>query len=118
MTLSQIRSQVEALKRKYAAELEVYRLRELAHEFCGEMTEAVTGSRPGPILPALNWTRILFKRMSDRGFRLKNFVTLYDYLKRCLHRRVLPQVNGVLRSLLPKAAERSLIPRSIKPVPF
>ena len=118
MTLSQIRSQVDALCRKYAIELEVYRLRELAHEFCDEMTEAVTDSKPGPVLPVFDWAQILFKRMSGRGFRLKNFVTLYDYLERCLDRRILPHVNDVLRTLLPKAAERGLIPRSIEPVPF
>ena len=37
MTFSQLRSQVDALCRKYAAELEVFRLRPLVHEFCEDV---------------------------------------------------------------------------------
>ena len=37
MTFSQLRTQVDALCRKYATELEVYRLRFLALDFCDEM---------------------------------------------------------------------------------
>ncbi len=118
MTFSQLRTQVEALCRKYATELEVYRLRPLALDFCDDMTNAVTGSKPGPHLSLLEWTQVFFKRMTARGFRPRHLMALHDYLARCLESRVLPQANDVLRSLLPKAAQRGLIPRSLQPVPF
>ena len=118
MTFSQLRTQVDALCRKYAAELEAYRLRPLAQELCDEMAGSVTGNKPGPKLPILDWAMLLQRRMAARGFRPRNFPALHDYLARCLDRRVLPQANDILRSLLPNAAQRGLIPRSLEPVPF
>ena len=120
MTLSQIRSQVEALKRKYALELEVYYLSGMALELCDEMTGAVTGeARSDSPKSVHEWVQAFFKRMRDRGFRqLNTFASLCGYLEKCLDRRVLPQVSGVLRSLLPWAARRGLIPRSVREVPF
>ena len=118
MTFSQLRTQVDALCRRFAAELEVYRLRPLALAFCDEMTNAVTGAEPSPQLSLLELTQVLLSRMTGRGFRPRNLLALYDYLERCLNRRVLPQANDVLRSLLPKAARRGLIPRSPPARPF
>ncbi len=118
MTFAHLRTQVDSLCRKYAAQLEVYRLRPLALDFCDDMTNAVTGSKPGPHLSLLEWTQVLFKRMTARGFRPRHLLSLHDYLERCLEDRVLFQANDVLRSLLPKAAQRGLIPRSLQPVPF
>ena len=123
MTFSQLRTQVDALCRKYATELEVYRLRLLAHDFCDEMAVTMPKTKVPDKIPArslllLEWARILLKRMIDRGFRVKNFLGFHNYLERCLDRRVFPQASEVLRNLLPKAAERGLIPRSDQPVPF
>ena len=118
MTFTQIRTQVDALCRKYATELEVYRARSLALEFCDEMAAAVTGSKPGPERSLMEWAQLLLQRMADIGSRHRNLLPLHNYLERCLDRRTLPQVNDVLRSLMPKAAARGLIPRSIQPVPF
>ena len=123
MTLSQLRTQVDALCRKYATQLEVYRLRPLAQEFCDEMTDAVIGPEPGPKLSLLDWIQILIKR----GGRIRHppsairplaFAACTNYLQDYLDRRVFPQANDVLRSLLPKAAQRGLIPRSLQPIPF
>ena len=118
MTFSQLRTQVDSLCRKYAAQLEVYRLRPLALDFCDDMTKAVTGDKPGPHLSLLEWTQVLFKRMTARGFRPRHLLDVHSYLERCLDDRVLPQANDVLRSLLPKAAARGLVPRSHQTVPF
>ena len=118
MTYTQLRTQVDALCRKYAAELEVYRCRPLAREFCDEMTDAVTGGKPGPGRSLLEWAQLLLKRMACRGLRLKSFLGLYLYLEKCLDRRILPQVNDLLRCLFPRAAGRGLIPRSTQTVPF
>ena len=118
MTLSQLRTQVDTLCRKYAVELEVYRLRPLAQELCDEMAEAVTGPKPGPVLTLLEWIQTFLRRLIARGFRPLPFLALNGYLERCLDRRVLPQANDVLRALLPRAAQRGLIPRPIEPIPF
>ena len=118
MTFSQLRNQVDTLCRKYASELEVYRARPLALELCDEMASAVTGTKSGPKLPLTEWARILYVRMSERGISLKTYLGLHDYLECCLDRRVLPQVNDVLRSLFPKARERGLIPPSRIEIPF
>ena len=118
MTLSQIRREVETLKRKYATELEVHRLRPLALEFCDELTEAVVCPKSGPAMSVFEWAQNFFKRLKGLGFRIRGFVPLIDYLERCLDRRVLPQVNDVMRSLLPMAVEKGLIPRSFQEIPF
>ena len=123
MTFSQLRTQVDALCRKYATELEVYRLRLLALDFCDEMADTmpktkVPDKNPARSVLLLEWARILLKRMIDRGFRVKNFLDFHNYLERCLDRRVFPQTSEVLRNLLPKAAESGLIPRSDQPVSF
>ena len=118
MTLNQLKNQVNKLMRKYAAEVAVYRARPLALEFCDEMTAAVTGDKPGPKLSLMQWALVLHNRLTERGLHMRASTGLYDYLKRCLDRRVFPQLNDTLRSLFPKAAQRGLIPRSIKPVSF
>ena len=118
MSFSHLRSQVDALCRKYAVELEAYRLRSVALEFCDDMADAVTGERNGPKLPLDDWALLFMRRMSDRGFRPRGLPALLNYLSRCLDQRVLPQCNNVLRAILPTAARRGLIPRSIDPVPF
>ncbi len=120
MTLSQIRSQIEALLRKYATEVEVYRLDKVTAEFCDEVADALINPKSGPVKDPFDWASVLFKRMAKRGHHARNLTALQNYLSRCLQeRRVLPQAREVLRALLPKAAERGLIPRTIEdPVPI
>ena len=119
MTLSQIRRQVDSLMRKYADELEVYRLRPVAQQFCDDMTNAVTGKKRGRPRSIQEWCNIFFQRTQERGLRIMGRVYLDSYLNQCLERRVLPQVNEVLRALLPKAVRRGLIPRAVQePIPF
>ena len=119
MTFSQLRRLVDSLMLKYADELEVYRLRPIAQQFCDDMTSAVTGSKRGRPRSIQEWGNIFFQRTQERGLRIMGRVHLDSYLNQCLDRRVLPQVNEVLCALLPKAVRRGLIPRSIQePVPF
>ena len=118
MTYSQLRSQTDALCRKYATRLKLYRARPLASDFCDEMTDAVSGENPGPVLRIEEWAKILYDRLTQRRIRVKGFAGLYLYLDNCLNRRVLPQVNGVLRGLFPDAARRGLIPRPLNPIPM
>ena len=116
-TFASLRRQVDTLCRKYAAELEVYRLRTPALEFCDEMAEAMISEKKVPKKP-LEWALLFGRKMQDGGFRLRSFNGLIRYMERCLERRILPQLNDLLRAILPKAAARGLIPRSIQQVPF
>ena len=117
-TFASLRRQVDTLCRKYAAELEVYRLRTPALEFCDEMAEAMISEKKGPQKPPLEWALLFGRKMQDGGFRLRSFNGLIRYMERCLERRILPQLNDLLRAILPKTAARGLIPRSIQQVPF
>ena len=119
MTFTQLRSQVNTLMRKYATRLDIYRARPMALELCDRMADAVIPGRPNPQLTCEDWAWNLFKRLRDRGIRVRSHVHLCNYLDRCLERLVLPQLNDVLRALFPKAASRGLIQRSLhKEIPF
>ena len=48
MTLSQIRREIEALKRKYAKELAILRLRRQAEEVCDQWERAVNDQQEPP----------------------------------------------------------------------
>ncbi len=119
MNFSTLRRQVDALLLKYATKVQIYRLRPHALDLCDEMTEAVSGPITTPPKSVMAWASDFFRRLREHGLRLWDFIPLADYLDECLQRRVLPQVNDVLRSILPKAAAKGLIPRYIgEPVPF
>ena len=126
MTLSQIKAQVEALCRKYAPQLEVYRLSKVAVKFCDEMHDALTNPKSGPVKDPWDWNRVLLKRMRERRisiefrFRPGRIMAVHDYLKHCLEKlHVLPQSVEILRKLLPESAARGLIPRPIEdPMPL
>ena len=120
MTLSQIRRLIDSLMLKYADEVEVYRLQPVAEQFCGDMANAVTGRKPGRRRSLDEWAEIFFKRVRERGLRTpQGLAHLSSYLEHCLDLRILPQPSELLRELLPGAARRGLIPRSIeKPVRF
>ena len=119
MTLSQIRRLVDSLMLKYADEIEVYRLRPVAQQLCNDMTNAVTGKKRGRPRFIQEWSGIFFKRTQERGLRIMDRARLNGYLDQCLDLRILPQVNGVLRALLPSAVRRGLIPHPVQEtVPF
>ena len=117
-TYARLRSQVDSLMRKYATELKLYRLRPVAADFCDEMAAAVTGDKRPPAKPLTDWGLLLIRRIQDRGYRPGDLGILLRYLETCVKRRVLPQANDVLRALFPKAAGRSLIPRTLKEIPY
>ena len=126
MTLSQIKAQIEALCRKYAPELEVYRLSKVAVKFCDEMHDALTNPQSGPVKDPWDWNRVLLQRMRERRlspefrFRPGRIMAVHDYLKHCLEKlHILPQAVEILRRLLPESAARGLIPRPIEdPIPL
>ena len=133
MTLSQIKAQVEALCRKYATELEIYRLSKVAVKFCDEMHDALTNPKSGPVKDPFDWNQVLLKRIrecrigsvghglpTEYRFRPRHIMAVHDYLKHCLEKlHVLPQAAEILRKLLPESAARGLIPRPIEdPIPL
>ena len=78
MTISELRRRVDALCRKYATELRIYRLRRLALEFCDEMAEAVQGPKPEKPRSITDWAKLLFDRAKERNVRLNTFVHLAE----------------------------------------
>ena len=126
MTLSQIKAQIEALCRKYAPQLEVYRLAPVTVKFCDEIHDALTNPQSGPVKDPWDWNRVLLQRMRERRFSPEfrfspaRIMAVHDYLKRCLQKlHVLPQAAEILRRLLPESAARGLIPRPIEdPIPL
>ena len=118
MTISQLRSKVNAPMRKYHTRLRVYCVRPFDLEHCGQIANTVRPGWPKPGLSCLDWARNLFNWMQDHGIRVRSYVDLSDYLEKCLEEQLLSHVNDVLRSLCPKAPERGLIPGSVRQVPF
>ena len=101
-TYAQLRSRVDALMRKHATELKLYRLRPVAVDFCDEMAAAVTADKRPPAKPLTDWGLLLIRRIQDRGYRAGDLGILLRYLETCVKRRVLPQANDVLRAPVPQ----------------
>ena len=95
-TISQIRRRIDALKRKYAADLTIIRLRPLAEEYCLLWTEALSeGSNPPD-------SYAFIRHIARQGFRLNTFTALHLYLERCREGGNNPNTIGIVASLLPQ----------------
>ena len=95
-TLSQIRRRVDALKRKYAAELTVIKLYPLAEDFCLLWTCAVADGNPVPD------THAFIRTIARSGVRLDTFTLLVPYLERCRNEEREPDSFGIISILLPQ----------------
>ena len=95
-TLSQIRRRVDALKRKYAAELTVIKLYPLAEDFCLLWTCAVADGNPVPD------THAFIRTIARNGVRLDTFTLLVPYLERCRNEEREPDSFGIISILLPQ----------------
>ena len=95
MTLSQIRNQINALQRKYAKELAVYRPRPLAEDFSQQWAVALSNRQLAPQPQP-------FIRRIASGYRLPTFMALDNYLERCRSEGIIPHCLGMLHSLLPQ----------------
>ena len=95
-TLSQLRNQVDALQRKYARELAVYRLRPLAEDFSQQWAIALSNRQPAP------QPQPFIRRIAQRGFCFNTFMALDNYLERCRSEGIIPHCQGMLHSLLPQ----------------
>ena len=75
--LSQIRSLINALRRKMALEISHVCLRPMAEDYCLEWSVAATEGRPAP-------DDLAFIRKVGAKFRLPTFMAAHQYLQQCL----------------------------------
>ena len=96
-TLSQIQRRVDVLKRKYAKELAIYRLRQLAESISNDWAVAIAEDRelPQPLQ--------IVRRIADAGVRSDFFSLLHRYIERCRQEAKIPDPLEIVLSLLPWA---------------
>ena len=77
MTISQIRNQIHRLQRKFARELAVYRLRQVAEDVADAWKLAIADREelPQPLQ--------IVRRIADTGQRSHNYMDLHRYVQRC-----------------------------------
>ncbi len=103
MSLSQLRSEVNAIKRKLVRELRVVRARRVAEDYCGLWKDLVARKKLPP--DPFRLIRNLFKHTRQPG----DFAAADGYLNKCRERRHLPDPDAILRRLLPREAGMGLI---------
>ena len=92
MTLSEIRRRVDALKRKFARELAIIKLRRIAEAVADDWTPA---EPPEP--------SAVIRRIVKAGFRLPTFVRLRRCLEDARRKGEVPDSESIVLSLLPWA---------------
>ena len=95
MTLSQIKREVNALKRKYAKALAVVRLRRLAQEFCEELDANREEGKP-----AMN-TVESGQWFIKRGYRPRSLNRLFDCIRRSTEQKEAPKAYDIVKALIP-----------------
>ena len=108
VSLGQMRRQTDALKRKYALELAVYRLRPITEEFCLQWAVAVADCQPLPE------TRPFTQSIVGQGFRFFTLMELHRYLDRCRAEHTQPDCYGIMAALLPAAAASGRLSRALR----
>ena len=98
MSLAQIRRQVNALLRKLAPYLLVYRLRKLVDPLCQQWAADAACQKPAPEPLAV------IQYIANAGFRLPTFMSLQRYLDRCRSEKRNPESRQIILALLPWAA--------------
>ena len=103
MSLSQLPTQVNSIKRKLVRELRVVRARRVAEDYCDLWAYLVARKMlpPDPFRLLKN----LFKHTKQPG----NFAAADRYLNQCRERRHLPYPDAILFRLLPAEANLGLI---------
>ena len=97
MTLSQIRNQVHSLQRKFAKELAVYRLRQLAEEIADDWAIATAEKEELP-LPLQ-----VVQRVAREGHFLGTYMNLNRYVQRRLDKGECLIPQQMVLALLPWA---------------
>ena len=104
MTLYQIRRRVDSLKRKFAVELTVVKLRPAVDEYCDWWQQLIEKKK---LPPAPNR---LLQKIPGKGCLRYTFPAISNYLDRCRIDCRVPLPNMILRFLVPKAVDRGLLP--------
>ena len=92
MTISELRRRINALKRKFAPELAIIKLRRIAESVADDWTPS------DPPEPA-----DVIRRVADAGFRLTTFTRLSRYLKDTRRQGEVPDPESIVLELLPWA---------------
>ena len=92
MTISQLRRRIDALKRKFARELAIIKLRRIA--------DAVADDWDPECLPE---PADVIRRIADAGFRLPTFARLSRYLKDARRQGEVLDPESIVFELLPWA---------------
>ena len=92
MTISQIRRRIDALKRKFAPELAILKLRRIA-EAVSEEWDPSEPPEPHDVV----------QRVAKAGFRLNTFGRLSNYLKDIRRQGDVPEPESIILQLLPWA---------------
>ena len=94
MTLSQIRRRVNALKRKFARELAIIKLRRIA-EAVSDDWDLHQPPEPAEVI----------ERVAKAGFRLPTFIRLRRYLDDTIRQGDVPESEAMVLDLLPWASQ-------------
>ena len=92
MTVSQLRRRINALKRRFAPELAILKLRRIAESVSDEWDPSQP-PEPGQVI----------ERIANAGFRLPTFGNLSRYLKDIRLRGDVPMPASIVLELLPWA---------------
>ena len=94
-SISQLRRQFEALKRKYARVIAAAVLKPVADKIVNlwEIAAAKKQPKPNPLL--------CIQKVVKAGFRLDTFTALHIYIKDCRHYGGFPNAGEIINKLLP-----------------
>ena len=92
MTISQLRRRIDGLKRKFAPELAIIKLRRIAETVADDWTPSDPPEPSGVI-----------QRIVKAGFRLPTFTRLSRYLKDTRRRGEVPDPESIVLELMPWA---------------
>ena len=98
-TLSDIRREIRALRRKYHRELTIYRMRRITEQVHHDYARAVA-DRQEPPRPLE-----IVRRIADQGFRLTTWMNLVKYLERVKEAGDIPDPRSMVSNLLTWAWE-------------
>ena len=97
MTLAQIRNQLRQMQRKFARELAVFRLRQIAEKIAEDWTIATAEKEPLP------QPHQVVLRVAREGHRLKTYMNLNRYVQQCIDEDSCLEAPQIVRALLPWA---------------
>ena len=94
-SISQLRRQFEALKRKYARVIAAAVLKPVADKIVNLWDIATAKKQPKPNLI------LCVQKVVQAGFRLDTFTALHTYIKDCRHYGGFPGAGEIINKLLP-----------------